>query len=57
MNENDTKLLIKHEFLGVVFSLITALSWTAATISVQGLDRSIPDWQLNVMRLTGNVPY
>ena len=44
----------KNELLGFTLASLTALFWTTGSIGVQGLNQTIPHFELNIMRLSGN---
>ncbi len=45
----------KNETFGALLSLFIMSLYTIGAIAVQALDKSIPVFQLNMARLTGNV--
>ena len=44
---------LMEELLGVLISLLTVLLFTLGSVAVQALNGLIPDFELNVIRLTG----
>ncbi len=48
---------LRNELLGTSFALVTALVWTIGDQSVQALNGSIPDFELNCISLAGKIPF
>ena len=44
---------VKHGIIGALFALLSVTFWTLGMVSVQALQRTIPDFELNVIRLAG----
>ncbi len=42
-----------NELIGFSLAAVTALFWTTGSIGIQGLNQTIPHFELNLMRLAG----
>ncbi len=47
------KMIFERQIIGVLVGLIVSALFTIGGVTVQAIDRRIPVFQLNAMRLTG----
>ena len=50
----DTDTLNTGELLSVFLTFLTVLCWIASALAVQALRGSVPDFQLNALRMAGS---
>ena len=43
----------RNELIGFILAAITAVLWVTGSVGVQGLNKQIPHFELNIFRLLG----